>query len=61
VRCSPNPFASDEEKFRESRKAATVFLIARETGWAEKDILNLPSERINTYAELVKKLYAKEE
>jgi len=39
--------------------AVPVFLLARETGWTEEQILNLPSERINTYYGILEEIYKK--
>lgn len=37
--------------------ARTVFLLARETGWTEEQILSLPVERFNSYIEELNSLY----
>lgn len=37
--------------------ASAIIFLAKETGWSEKEILDLPVQRINTYLGLLNDFY----
>jgi len=49
-------FDSREKKRRKSNLAKAVIVLTKATGMSEKEILDLPAERIRTYLEAIREL-----